>query len=70
MDVHNNKELAAAITGLIEASGYKKGYIANELGIANQNLKKTLNKQNMSLDDANRILKIIGYEAEISIKKV
>lgn len=70
MDIHNNKELAAAITGLIESSGYKKGYIADVLGIANQNFKKTVNKQNMSLDDANKILNIIGYEAKISIQKI
>lgn len=69
MAIRSNEELSSAIDKAITDSGYKRIHIAERLGIANQNLKKTIYKQNISLDDANKILGIIGFEAEISIKK-
>lgn len=69
MTIKTNQELAQAIDNAISESGYKRGYIADQLGIANQNLKKFITKKNLSLDEANQILHVLGYNAEISIKK-
>ena len=67
--IKTNQELAQAIDQAISESGYKRGYIAEQLGIVNQNLKKSIYKKNMSLDDANKILNLVNCEAEIVIKK-
>lgn len=67
--IKTNKELSQAIDKAITDSGYKRMYIAEQLGIANQNLKKTIYKQNISLDDANKILEVIGCTASIAITK-
>ncbi len=69
MEIRTNQELAQAVNDLIEKSGYKRIYIAEKLGIANQNLKRFLNKDNFSIDDANKVLDILGYEASIRISK-
>lgn len=68
MAIQSNQELSKAIDEAITESGYKRMYVSDKLGIANQNLKRTIHS-NLSLDDANKILDIIGYEAEIQIKK-
>lgn len=68
MEIKSNEELSNAIDNAIKDSGYKRMYIAEQLGIANQNLKRTIHS-NLSLDDANKILDIIGYDAEIILKK-
>lgn len=68
MAIKNNEELSNAIDKAITDSGYKRMYVAEQLGIANQNLKRTIHS-NLSLDDANKILNIIGYDAIISIEK-
>lgn len=67
-NIKNNKELSEAIDEAIKESGYKRMYISEQLGIANQNLKRTIHS-NLSLDDANKILNIIGYDAKITLKK-
>lgn len=69
MTIKTNQELAQAIDQMITESGYKRGYISDQIGIANQNLKKFITKKNLSLDEANQILHVLGYNAEISIKK-
>ena len=69
MEIKTNQELSQAVEIAIEESGYKRGYIADQIGIANQNLKKFITKKNLSLDEANQILNVLGYNAEISIKK-
>lgn len=68
MAIKNNHELSNAIDKAITDSGYKRMYVAEQLGIANQNLKRTIHS-NLSLDDANKILDIIGYDATIIIEK-
>ena len=47
----------------------KKIYIAEQMGIANQNLNKHINKNKISLDEANQVLKVMGYNAKIIIEK-
>jgi len=39
------------------------------LGITSQSLNKLMTKQNFTLNDANKILDIIGYDAKIIIRK-
>lgn len=67
--IETNKELAAAVSAAIKESGYKKSYIADKLGIANQNLNRMIEKNNFSLDDANKILNIIGLQVRAEISK-
>lgn len=69
MTVKTNDELKAAIAELIKESGIKKVFIANKLNISGQAFAKLLDKQNFSLDDANRILDILGYELQSEIIK-
>ncbi len=69
MVIKTNKELSQAIDQAIDESGYKKKYIADQIGIKNQNLKRYIYKNNMSLDDANKLLDMIGLQATVNISK-
>lgn len=69
MIVKTNNELSQAINTIIQESGMKKIYIAEQMGIANQNLNKHINKNKISLDEANQVLKVMGYNAKIIIEK-
>lgn len=69
MAINTNKELSQAIEKAIDESGYKKKYIADQIGIQNQNLRRYIYKNNMSLDDANKLLGMIGLQATIEISK-
>lgn len=69
MAIKTNKELSQAIENAIEKSGYKKIYISEQIGIKSQNLKRYIYKNNMSLDDANKLLDMIGLQATITISK-
>ena len=69
MTIKTNKELSQAIEKAIEESGYKKIHIAEQIGIKSQNLKRYIYKNNMSIDDANKLLDMIGLEATINISK-
>lgn len=69
MTINNNTELSQAINEIIKESGIKKIYLSDKMGIPNQNLNRLINKKNISLDDANKILGHLGYTAKIIIKK-
>lgn len=69
MAIKTNQELSQAIEKAIDESGYKKMYIADQIGIKNQNLKRYIYKNNMSLDDANKLLDMIGLQATVNISK-
>lgn len=69
-EIKSNAELIQAVQDLISDNGIKKTWLADQLGIANQNLNRLISKKNMSLDDANRILNLMGYEVIADIKKV
>ncbi len=58
MDINNNAELRQAVDETIKKSGYKKSWIADQLGISRQGFSNLLNKSNFSLDDANKILQV------------
>lgn len=46
-------------------------HIANKLGISRQAFDKLLDKKQFSVDDANKILNIIGYNIEnVVIQKI
>lgn len=69
MTIKNNIDLVKAVNAAIVESGYKRAYIADQLGISRQALAHFLKKANFSLDDANKILNIIGYEATAKVDK-
>ncbi len=69
MAIKTNKELAQAVNGAIAESGVKKYSIAEKMGISRQAFTNFMNKSNFSIDDANKILSIIGYETETKIHK-
>lgn len=69
MTIKSNEELSQVIEKIIDDNGVKKTWLSEQMGIANQNLNRLINKKNLSLDDVNRILKPLGYSANISIEK-
>ena len=68
--IKTNKELANLIRQTIKSSGYKKTWIADQLGVTRQGFDKMLDKQTFSLDDANKILSIIGCELSTNISVI
>ncbi len=69
MEIHTNQDLVQAIEKIIDDNGIKKIWLSEKLGISNQNFNRLMSKKNFSLDDANRILNVIGYNADIIIEK-
>lgn len=69
--MQNNKEmneLAVFIDNFLYHGRYNKTEIANTLGISKQGFHALLRKKNFSIDDANRILDVIGYKIDYDIK--
>ena len=62
--------LAIMIDNFIDSKGIKKAWIAEQLGISQQLLRKRLNKKNFTVDDANKILAIIGYKIDYQITEI
>ncbi len=69
MTIKTNQELAQAVKGAIAESGYKKSYIADQLGISRQAFTHYLQKANFQIDDANKIFDNIGYKVIAKIDK-
>lgn len=69
MDINNNAELRQAVDETIKESGYKKSWIADQLGISRQGFSNLLNKSNFSLDDANKILAVINKKTVTKINE-
>ncbi len=66
-----NKELAALVDDTIKNTGVTKMFLAKKLSVSRQQIDNILAKQNFSVDDANKLLNIIGYEIDnVSIKKL
>lgn len=66
-----NKDLIDLVNSIIKDTGVTKTHIAKKIGVSRQALDKMFEKKNFSLDDANKILNVIGYEIDkISIKKL
>lgn len=68
-EIKSNVDLVQAVNEAIKESGYKRGWIADQLGMTNQYLSKFLAKKSFSIDDANKILSVIGYECKSEITK-
>jgi len=59
--------LATIVDDYINDSGIKYNFISEKLGISRQALYQLLRKKNFNIDDANRILSVIGYKIEYNI---
>lgn len=71
MTIKNNDELKQAVNKAIKDSGVTKTHIAKQLNISRQQVDNILGKKSFSLDDANRLLNIIGlYVDANAIKKL
>lgn len=66
-----NRDLANLVDVTIKNTGVTKMHIAKQLNVSRQQIDNILAKQNFSVDDANKLLNVIGYEIDnISIKKL
>lgn len=66
-----NKDLSKLVNQTIKDNGINKTFISDKLGVTRQQIDNLLNKKQFSIDDANKILNIIGYEIDnISMKKL
>lgn len=66
-----NRDLANLIDDTIKNTGVTKMHIAKQLNVSRQQIDNILAKQNFSVDDANKLLNVIGYEIDsVSIKIV
>ena len=64
-----NRDLANLVDDTIKNTGVTKMHIAKQLKDSRQQIDNILSKQNFSVDDANRLLNVIGYEVDkVSIK--
>lgn len=61
-------QLALLVDEYINSKGIKYNFISDKLGISRQALYQLLRKKNFSIDDANRILAVIGYKIDYDIK--
>lgn len=61
-------QLALFVDDFINSKGIKKVWIINQLGISQPYFYKLMNKRNFTIDDANRILNVIGYKIDYDIK--
>lgn len=71
LSVSNNKEmnsLATMVDNFLYHGRYSKANIAKQLGITRQGFYNYLRKSNFNIDDANRILAVIGYKIDYDIK--
>lgn len=69
MTIKSNDELKQAVYKAIDDSGYKKMWIAEQMGISRQGFSNFMNKANFSIDDANKILSLIGSNVIAEIHK-
>lgn len=69
MVIKNNDELKQAVNKAIDDSGYKKMWIAEQMGISRQAFSNFMNKSNFSIDDANKILTLIDSNVIAEIHK-
>lgn len=60
--------LALMVDDFLYHGRYSKTDIAKQLGISRQGLYNYLRKDNFTIDDANRILSVIGYKIDYDIK--
>lgn len=69
MTIKTNQELAQAVIESIKESGIKKTVLAEKIGLTRQGLDILLKKQSFSLDDANKILRVIHQSVSAQINE-
>lgn len=69
MAIKSNADLRQAVNKAIDDSGYKKMWIAEQMGISRQGFSNFMNKANFSIDDANKILSLINSNVVAEIHK-
>ncbi len=69
MNITSNRELADAVNAAIEESGYKKSWIAEKMGLSKQSFTQFMGKKNFTIEDASKVLNIIGYFIKIEVNK-
>lgn len=69
MAIKTNDELKQAVNKAIKESGVTKTHIAKQLSISRQQVDNILAKKSFSLDDANRLLNIIGLYVDVNAMK-
>lgn len=62
--------LAITVDDYIKSKGIKKTFIAKQMGITYTYFNKLMEKDNFTIDDANRILAAIGCKIEYRIVPV
>lgn len=67
--INNNAELAQAVELAIKESGITKTFLAQKIGLTRQGLDKMIQKKSFSLDDANKILKLINKSVSAQINE-
>lgn len=60
--------LAIIVDDFIKSHGIRKTFIAEKMKISYPYFQKLMSKKNFTIDDANRILSVIGYKIEYDIK--
>ena len=61
-------ELALFVDNFIASKGIKKVWIQEQLNISQPYFYKLMHKKNFTVDDANRILSVIGYKIDYTVK--
>ena len=66
-----NKDLCNMVNSIIKESGVTKVHIAKKLGVSRQAVDAMLSKKQFTIEDADKLLNIVGYKIEdIKIKKL
>lgn len=60
-------ELAKAVDVFLYVNNIKKVEVAEKLGLTKQRFHTLINKSNFTIDDANKILSVVGYKVKFEI---
>lgn len=68
-EIHSNDELRKAVEKAVNDSGLKKSYIAEQINMTNQYYSRHISKKSFSIDDAQKILDVLGLQVTARITK-
>lgn len=66
----NNEQLVNELKKVMIDTGTKQVDIANRLEVPKQAVTKIFNKKNLTCDDMQKMLALMGYQLEINFKKI
>lgn len=69
MEYKTNENIIQEVENLIDNSGFKKQFIAEQLGFTRQMLYKTINKKHTTFEDIAMIIDVLGYELHYQFVK-